>query len=131
MFFRIELRSLRQRQPDIPILIHHFCAASIRAPMGMHSDVVPDQAMSVPQNWNWSGNICELENMIEPVVILSKVRVLAVPPVESGAPPDVKDGNLTEMEREHIIRVLRETNGVLSGTDELPAGWGSSARRYS
>ena len=27
------------------------------------------------------------------------------------------DDNLTEMEREHIIRVLRETNGVLSGTD--------------
>jgi formate hydrogenlyase transcriptional activator len=37
--------------------------------------------------------------------------------VELDAVTDVGDDNLTEMAREHIIRVLRETNGVLSGTD--------------
>jgi formate hydrogenlyase transcriptional activator len=87
--------------------------------------------MTVPQIWNWPVNIRELENMIEPMVILSKVPVLAVPPVELDAQQEVTDYNLTEMERERIVRVLRETNGVLAGTDELPAGLGSSARLYS
>ena len=69
------------------------------------------------QNWNWPGNIRELENMIERMVILSKSRVLAAPPVELDAPQEISQDNLTEMEREHVIRVLRETHGVLAGTD--------------
>ena len=85
--------------------------------MGKHIDVVPEETMNVLQNWNWPGNIRELENMIERMVILSKGRVLAAPPVELDGAAGVSDDNLTEMEREHIIRVLRETNGVLSGTD--------------
>jgi PAS domain S-box-containing protein len=114
--FPIELPALRERRSDIPILIHHFVRKHA-ARMGKHIDVVPDETMKVLQNWNWPGNIRELENMIERMVILSKGRVLAAPPVELDAVTDVGDDNLTEMAREHIIRVLRETNGVLSGTD--------------
>src|SRR5579862_5256327 len=73
--------------------------------------------MAVLQNWSWPGNIRELENMIERMVILTKGRVLSAPPAELDAPHEFTDDNLTEMEREHIIRVLRETNGVLSGDD--------------
>jgi len=51
------------------------------------------------------------------MIILSKGRVLAAPPVELDAPQEVTADNLTGMEREHIIRVLRETCGVLSGPD--------------
>ena len=51
------------------------------------------------------------------MVILSKGRTLAAPPVELDGPQEITDDNLTEMEPEHIVRVLRETNGVLSGTD--------------
>jgi formate hydrogenlyase transcriptional activator len=51
------------------------------------------------------------------MVILSKGRTLAPPPGELDVPQEITDDNLTEMEREHIIRVLRETNGVLSGVD--------------
>jgi formate hydrogenlyase transcriptional activator len=73
--------------------------------------------MTVLQNWNWPGNVRELENMIERMVILSKGSVLAAPPVELHAPQEISEDNLTEMEREHIIRILQETHGVLSGTD--------------
>jgi transcriptional regulator with GAF, ATPase, and Fis domain len=55
--------------------------------------------------------------MIERMVILSQGRVLAAPPVELDAPQEIADDNLSEMEREHVIRVLRETGGVLSGAD--------------
>jgi PAS domain S-box-containing protein len=114
--FPIDLPALRQRRTDIPILVHHFVHKhSVR--MNKHIDIVPDETMTVLQEWNWPGNIRELENMIERMVILSTGPVLAAPPVELNAAQDVTEDNLTEMEREHIVRVLRETNGVLSGED--------------
>jgi formate hydrogenlyase transcriptional activator len=113
--FPISLPALRERRGDIPILVHHFVRKHV-ARMGKHVAKVPDETMAVLQRWNWPGNIRELENMIERMVILSKGRVLAPPPVELDMPQESAD-NLTEMEREHVIRILRETNGVLSGTD--------------
>ena len=114
--FPIELPSLRERRSDIPMLVHHFVRKH-SARMGKHIDVVPDETMTVLQNWNWPGNIRELENMIERMVILSKDRELAAPPEDLDAPQESEEDNLTQKEREHIIRVLRETNGVLSGMD--------------
>jgi len=114
--FPVELPSLRERRTDIPILVHHFVRKH-SARMGKHIDVVPDETMTVLQNWNWPGNIRELENMIERMVILSKDQELAAPPMDLDAPQDPGEDNLMQREREHIIRVLRETNGVLSGAD--------------
>ena len=114
--FPIELPALRARQTDIPILVNYFVRKhSCR--MGKHVNVVPDETMKVLTQWNWPGNIRELENMIERMVILSKGHVLAAAPLELDMYQDITDDNLTEMEREHIIGVLRETNGVLSGTE--------------
>jgi formate hydrogenlyase transcriptional activator len=114
--FPIDLPSLRERRSDIPILAHHFVRKH-SARMGKHIEVIPDETITVLENWNWPGNIRELENMIERMVILSKGSVLAAPPVELDGPQEITEDNFTEMEREHIIRVLRETNGVLSGAD--------------
>jgi transcriptional regulator with PAS, ATPase and Fis domain len=61
--FPIDLPSLRQRRTDIPIRVHHFMSKH-SAQMGKHIDTVPDETMTVLQNWNWPGNIRELENMI-------------------------------------------------------------------
>ncbi|HEY3973198.1 MAG TPA: sigma 54-interacting transcriptional regulator [Candidatus Sulfotelmatobacter sp.] len=114
--FPIQLPALRDRRGDIPILVNHFVSKhSMR--MGKHIEEIPDETMAILQKWNWPGNIRELENMIERMVILSKGRVLAAPPVELEIPSEFNDDNLTEMEREHIIRILRQTNGVLSGTE--------------
>ncbi len=114
--FPIELPPLRQRRTDIPILVHHFVDKH-SARMGKHINRVPEETMDVLQRWNWPGNIRELENMIERMVILSKGRELAAPPTELDIPQDLDDDNLIDMEREHIVRVLRETNGALSGPD--------------
>jgi PAS domain S-box-containing protein len=115
--FPIDLPPLRQRRGDIPILVGHFVKKhSVR--MGKHIDTIPPETMMVLQNWNWPGNIRELENMIERMVILSKGHVLAAPPMELDAAEDIRrDETLTEIERDHIIRVLRESSGVLSGSD--------------
>jgi PAS domain S-box-containing protein len=114
--FPVELPALRDRKEDIPMLVHHFVDKHA-AKMGKHIDAISDEVMQVLRNWSWPGNVRELENMIERMVILSKGRVLARPPAELVEESHADEDHLTEMEREHIIRVLRETNGVLSGTD--------------
>jgi formate hydrogenlyase transcriptional activator len=114
--FPIELPPLRERRDDIPLLVQHFVKKHAGR-MGKHIDTVPDEVMHALRLWNWPGNIRELENMIERMVIMSKGRILAAPPAELQEIEGAAEDSLTEMEREHIIRVLRETKGVLSGTD--------------
>ena len=117
--FPVELPSLNERRGDIPILVQHFVRKhAVR--MGKHIDVIPQTTIQILQNWSWPGNIRELENMIERMVIMTKGRVLAAPPAEVQEFQESQDslnGSLTDIEREHIIRVLRETNGVLSGVE--------------
>ncbi len=112
--FPIELPPLRERKEDIAMLVRHFVDKH-SACMGKHIEAVSEEVMRSLKSWSWPGNIRELENMIERMVILSRGRVLADPPAELMESSHQEDDHLTEMEREHIIRVLRETNGVLSG----------------
>jgi transcriptional regulator with GAF, ATPase, and Fis domain len=114
--FPIELPALRERRSDIPVLIRHFVKKhAVR--MRKQIDRVPDETMARLENWSWPGNVRELENMIERMVIMSKDGILAAPPLELEGPEAVNEDNLKEMKREHLIRVLRETGGILSGTD--------------
>jgi PAS domain S-box-containing protein len=114
--FPIGLPPLRDRREDIPILVHHFVRKHAMR-MGRTIHTIPDETMRVLQNWDWPGNVRELENMIERMVILTKGQVLAAAPAEVQVAQDVAADDLSEVEREHIIRVLKETNGVLSGKD--------------
>ena len=114
--FPVELPPLRERRDDIPILVQHFVAKHAGR-MRKHIEIIPDEAIRILRKWSWPGNIRELENIIERMVILSKGAALALPPAELSEGQEVAEDNLTEMEREHILRVLRETNGVLSGID--------------
>jgi formate hydrogenlyase transcriptional activator len=114
--FPIELPPLRQRRADIRKLVHHF-VAKYSSRMGKHIEAIPNETMTVLERWTWPGNVRELENMIERMVILTKGHVLAPPPAELYSPEIPAEDSLTEMEREHIIRVLRETHGVVSGVN--------------
>ena len=114
--FPIQLPALRERRGDIPMLIEHFVRKHATK-MGKRIIEIPDETMDVLQRWNWPGNVRELENLLERMVILSKGSQLAPPPAELMDQDEFFDDNLTEMEREHIIRVLRETHGVIAGTE--------------
>ena len=48
---------------------------------------------------------------------MTKGRTLATPPIELEAPELISDDNLSEVKRGHIIRILQETNGMLSGPE--------------
>jgi formate hydrogenlyase transcriptional activator len=66
------------------------------------------------RSWSWPGNVRELENFIERAVILSSGPQLRAPLAEIRAAEGPVSSTLEQMEREHFIRVLRETNGVVS-----------------
>src|SRR5262249_19256574 len=74
-------------------------------------------------NWRWPGNVREMENLIERAVILSTGPELRVPLAELRAEDDTTtaaatpaaQGTLEDVERDHILQVLRETKGVIGG----------------
>ena len=113
--FPIHLPALRERDKDITLLVRYFVQKFARS-MNKQIENIPVEAMNALANWHWPGNVRELENFIERSVILSEGTTLGVPLAEL-MPPSLPPSNVTleSMEREHILRILRETGGVLAG----------------
>jgi formate hydrogenlyase transcriptional activator len=118
--FPIHLPPLRERREDIPLLVQYF-VRKFSARMNRHIETIPSATVQALSEWSWPGNIRELENLMERSVILSEGSALRVPLAELHAHSErlsaQPDHTLDNAEREHIIRVLRETGGVLSGPD--------------
>jgi formate hydrogenlyase transcriptional activator len=106
---------LRDHPEDIPILVRHF-TNRYAAKMGRQIDKIPSNTMRALENWTWPGNVRELENFIERSVILSSGTILRAPLAEiRGDALDAGGGDtLEEVDREHIIRVFRESEGVVT-----------------
>jgi formate hydrogenlyase transcriptional activator len=68
--------------------------------------------------WSWPGNVRELENFIERSVILSRGPNLRAPLAElrSAKSSGAEGATLEEVERDYILRIFRETGGVVSTT---------------
>jgi formate hydrogenlyase transcriptional activator len=115
--FPILVPSLRERQADIPLLVHYFTQKYARR-MGKKIKKIPQEAMDALCQWSWPGNIREMENFIERAVILSPGPVLNVPVKELIEPTlrgSKEEGTLESAERDHIVRVLEQSGGVISG----------------
>jgi formate hydrogenlyase transcriptional activator len=84
--------------------------------MNKHITSVPTRTMEVLQEWQWPGNIRELENFIERSVILTRGSVLQAPLKELELESLPAENNTLEAkDREHIIRALQQTRGRLGG----------------
>jgi formate hydrogenlyase transcriptional activator len=95
--------------------------------MNKHIETIPNDAMHALENWNWPGNIRELENFLERSVILTDGPVLRIPIAELrplDARSAVAQGTLEELEREYILQVLRQAGGVVSGSQGAAARLG-------
>ena len=77
-------------------------------------------------SWPWPGNIRELENFIERSVILTHGTALEAPISELGnngsTPPGV--GTREASQRDEIVRILKTTNGRVSGAEGAAARMG-------
>ena len=90
-------------------------------------ETIPADIMKALTRWDWPGNIRELENFIERAVILSSGPALRAPLAELQGPTAAAssgDVTLEATEREHILRVLRETKGIIGGAHGAAARLG-------
>ena len=113
--FPITIPPLRDHPEDIPILARHF-TKKYASKMARMIDKIPTETMRALVSWPWPGNVRELENFVERSVILSKGPNLRAPLMELRDAALETNGGATieEIERAHILHVLRETRGVIS-----------------
>lgn len=116
--FPITVPPLREREGDVPKLARCFLQRYSQR-MGKRIDLITAETMDRLCRYPWPGNVRELEHLIERAVILTRGSTLQVPPLEQRrthvATPAASRETLAETEREHILHILRETNGIVGG----------------
>ena len=117
--FPIDAPPLRERISDIPILVRHFVSMHSRR-MGKTIETIPEATMEALKRWRWPGNIRELENFLERSVILTRGLTLYVPMAElkieeASTIPSIETSTHEAAERDHILRTLRDSKGMIAG----------------
>ncbi len=137
--FPVKLPPLRERPEDIPLLVRHFAEEFSRR-MGRPIETIPSETMNALSQYRWPGNIRELQNVIERSVILSSGPSLNVPVAELQSRPEPAPANdaaqakserripvrsiLAEVDRNQIIRALKEADGRIGGSGGAAARLG-------
>jgi formate hydrogenlyase transcriptional activator len=133
--FPLQVPPLRERRSDIPQLVA-LCVSRFAKRFGKKVEGVSQETMARLMSYPWSGNIRELQNVIERAVILSAGPTLRldkdlVPTVLSGGSLETDEiaaqetepagaspsglPTLEEVERSHILAALQYTDGVVDG----------------
>lgn len=130
--FPIEVPPLRKRRPDIPLLVAFFASAMARK-IGKPINGFSTRSMQQMVNYGWPGNVRELQNIVERAAILARGPILDLEGLsldERNSPgshdepvsPDSSAialpvaARLQDVERLHILGVLKNTGGVVEGT---------------
>ena len=115
--FPVHVPPLRERKEDIPLLVDYFVKIFARKSRKSFKRISPEDLNTLFQ-YDWPGNIRELENIMERAVILSKPPHL----IFQGLLPSVRPDRLPEeslvlgdWERRCIIEALKRTNGKVRG----------------
>jgi formate hydrogenlyase transcriptional activator len=131
LFYRLNVLPLhnpplRQRQADISQLAMFFLSRYAKR-FGKQMDGIAQETMELMLQYQWPGNVRELQNIIERGVVLATSKVLTLErsllplpqPAESPrvALAAVKSDatRLDDLTRQHILRVLEQTNWVIEG----------------
>ena len=107
---------LRERIEDIPT-VAQYLLEKVAADLGRGEISLEPESIRALQSYSWPGNIRELRNVIERAVLLSGERTISIKDLQfdgnSGSRTQYLDTNLTlsELERQHIERVLQEEHG--------------------
>jgi formate hydrogenlyase transcriptional activator len=149
--FPIRIPPLRERREDIPLLVSYFVERFAKQ-MQKKIDSIPAAVMKSLTEWDWPGNIRELENLIERAVILTRGRSLEPPLTElqktkTEAPPpgglrkarqvagertnspsdktSIAD-EYARNQRDAIVRALTESKGRVGGPHGAAARLGTN-----
>jgi two-component system response regulator HydG len=125
LYFRIKgitliLPPLRERREDIPLLTHYFVQHAAEKYNKPIEGIDPD-AQQILMNYGWPGNVRQLRNAIDTMVVLCNTNKLTI----ASLPPDIRPvggetitgtanvGGMTleQLEKEAIIRALETTKG--------------------
>jgi DNA-binding NtrC family response regulator len=115
----IKLPPLRERKEDIPFLAHFFIE-KYNQKYQMKVKGVSQRAMNVLTDYQWKGNVRELENTLESIMVINSPEVIDLPQLpqeirefrESPEIIPVKIGTpLEEVEREILLQTLKITKG--------------------
>lgn len=129
LFYRLNvlplyLPPLRERKGDVKLLIQYFMK-TICDNLGKREVEIPKEYFKLMTNYNWPGNIRELENVVELIV-----NTETIPPEyfsknteEDNAGQGGENLNLDYMEREHLLKVLQKNNGnITRASNDLGIG---------
>ena len=120
----VELPALRSRRADIPALIDHFLRKHGDSE-GRHVEGLTREALKVLTDYDWPGNVRQLENVIQRALILADGPILAVkdlPAELSEAPESLVDEasraqwSADRLVKEYAFRVLQRNQGNLTRT---------------
>ena len=113
--FPIHLPPLRQRREDIPLLVDHFIGVA-STQLGCPRPTVSDEAMALLASYGWTGNIRELQNVVERAVLLADGEVVLPNHLpreiigENLLKEDAQgDSSLWGTEKALIVKALRES----------------------
>lgn len=121
--FPIHVPSLRERVEDIEFLVNHFVDKFSRK-AGKSIKSISKEALEKIKNYNWPGNIRELENIIERAVILSRgdsITLKDLPDIDNRNNQTNFDSDdksiktLEDLERTHILEILEECKWIVDG----------------
>lgn len=119
--FPILLPPLRNRKEDIPVLSSHFIKVLSRN-IGKNITGVSAKVLEAMDRYSWPGNVRELEHMIERSILLATgttIREMYFPEIDKkgiitdDAAFQIK--SLKQVERDHILEVIKICNGRISG----------------
>jgi len=119
----IDVPPLRDRGDDVLILTRHFAARFARE-MGKAAPRFSDQVLQVFRNYHWAGNVRELENVVQRLVVMNEGGVVEVPDLPSlmrfsGLRNASFNRTLAEVEAEYIRNVLASVNGNRTRAAEI------------
>jgi len=117
--FPISCPPLRDRKEDIPLLVQHFCK-KMEPKIGKKITHIAQKVLDRLGAYHFPGNIRELENIIERAVILSRDGKLQIGdwlPRKKVAEIKEEVPSLEEVNRDHIIKVLKMTSWRVSGDE--------------
>ena len=119
--FPLLLPPLRERKEDIPLLANHFLK-KYSTEEGRQVPVLSTEAIDMLMQYNWPGNIRELENTIQRNVVLANgavIESLEIPVSKKATNMSLNSANgfktIIENERDHILTVLESCNWKISG----------------